>query len=662
MRRILLTTAAILASATPSLAQNQPNPAPRSSPEQDLIAVPDTIVTATGVPTPLARVPASITVIDRKAIEENGFANLAEALATVPGLRVAQSGGPGQQASVFIRGNSSRSTLVLMDGVPVNDPSDANGAFNFGNETLFDIERIEVLRGPASSLYGSAAVGGVINLVTRRAPADRQVMPYGEVAYGTASTLRLGGGIAGTVGQFDYLASLNNISTQGTNATASRFWRTLGEPDGFNTTNATARLGYTFRPGTRVEGQLRWREATIGLDSVPRDDPNYTGNDRRWVGQIRGESNLFDGRLTTGLRLAITQDRRTYSNLPDILSSATTQDYYRGTRQSVDWGNVVRLPGFGPATDGAVTFGVNYAHEDVTSFAGNAPFRAVTNAQQDSTAGHVAMQYRFWNALDVTGGVRYDSVSDFTGYTSWRVGAVLAVPETSVRIRASGGTAFNAPSLNQRFGVIGNTFRGNPNLQPETSIGYEFGAEMDFAAFNQARFSTVGFTFFQQRVTNLINFNAGFNTLVNVASANIKGVELNWALRPAPWLTTDVSWTITDATDGQTGAPLPRRPESIVTLSARVEPLPGLVITPQVLFTGRSPEGPFATYLNSGASVNALRYNKSGTLFNLTATYPVLPQVNVYLEGRNLTDSKWEPVNGFQTPGRSVIIGSRFVF
>jgi len=653
MRRILLSTAAILASVTPSLAQR---------PAYEPIAVPDTIVTATGVPTPLARVPASITVIDRRAIEENGFATLAEALATVPGLRIAPSGGAGQLASVFIRGNSSRSTLVLLDGVPVNDPSDASGAFNFGNETLFDIERIEVLRGPASSLYGSAAVGGVINLVTRRAPPDRKVMPYGEVAGGSQRTLRLGSGVAGTVGAFDYLASLNNISSQGSNATASRFFRTLGEADGFNSTNATARLGYTVRPGTRLEGLVRWRENRIGIDSVPRDDPNFTGDDRRWMGQLRGESRLFDGAWTTGLRLAITEDRRTYSNLPDILSSARTHDYYRGTRQSVDWGNVVRLPGFGAATDGAVTFGINYAHEDVTSFAGNRPFRTTTAARQDTVAGHVAVQYRFWDRLDVTGGVRHDSVSDFTGHTSWRVGAVLALPEANMRIRASGGTAFNAPSLYQRFGAIGTTFRGNPNLRPETSIGYEFGAEMDIPAFGQQRFSTIGFTFFESRVADLINFNARFNSLVNVASANLKGVELAWALRPAPWLTTEVAWTITDAKDGQTGAALPRRPESVVTFSGRVEPVRGLVITPQVLFTGRSPEGAFATYLDSGASVNAPRNNKSGTVFNLAASYPVMPGITAFLEARNLTDSKWEPVNGFQTPGRSGIIGTRFVF
>lgn len=136
-------------------------------------AVPDTIVTGTRVPTPQERVPASITVLTRQEIEERGFQTLAEALTVVPGLRIAQLGGPGQQASAFLRGTNSRHVLVLLDGVPLNDPSEPNAAFNFGNELLFDVERIEVLRGPASALYGSAALGGVVNLVTRRAPPDR---------------------------------------------------------------------------------------------------------------------------------------------------------------------------------------------------------------------------------------------------------------------------------------------------------------------------------------------------------------------------------------------------------------------------------------------------------------------------------------------------------
>jgi vitamin B12 transporter len=245
---------------------------------------------------------------------------------------------------VFLRGNSSRSTLVLIDGVPVSDPSDPNGAFNFGNELLFDVERIEVLRGPASSLYGGSALGGVINLVTRRAPADRAFQPYGEVAGGSQRTLRLGAGVAGTVDRFDYLASVNNLSTQGFNAVAPRFRNSLGERDGFRGTAATARLGFTPVEGTRIEGLLRWRENRFGFDSVPRDDPNSTGDDRRWLGQLRAETRLLGGAWTTGLRLAFSEDRRRYSNLPDQLSRASGNDAFNGSRATLDWATSSACP------------------------------------------------------------------------------------------------------------------------------------------------------------------------------------------------------------------------------------------------------------------------------------------------------------------------------
>lgn len=229
--------------------------------------------------------PASITVLTRREIEERGYQTLPEALTAVPGLRVAQLGGPGQQASVFLRGTSSRHVLVLLDGVPLNDPSEPNAAFNFGNELLFDVERIEVLRGPASALYGSTALGGVVNLVTRRTPPDRAFAPYGELAGGTQRTLRAGAGATGTVGAFDYLLSAQSFSTQGFNAIAPRL-PNIGERDGFRGVFTTARLGWTPVEGTRIEGLLRWRQNNFGLDDVPRDDPNYSAEDRRWYGQI----------------------------------------------------------------------------------------------------------------------------------------------------------------------------------------------------------------------------------------------------------------------------------------------------------------------------------------------------------------------------------------
>jgi vitamin B12 transporter len=649
MRRFLLTTVALLGAASDALAEGAP-------------VIPETIVTATRIPTPIERVPGAVTIITRQEIEERGYATLGEALAFTPGARLAPTGGLGQQTSGFFRGNSSRSVLVLLDGVPINDPSEPNGAFNFGNDSLFDVERIEVLRGPASSLYGSAAVGAVINIVTRRAPRDRSFAPFGTLAGGTQATIAGGAGAAGTIGAFDYLASANGTSTAGTNATARRFWQTLNERDGFSGGAGVVRLGVTPQPGSRIEGLLRYRANRFGIDSVPRDDPNYTADDRRWYGQLRAETELFDGAWTTGIRGAYTQDRRAYSNLPDVLSRARANDYFRGEAVTLDWGNIVRLPRLGLLSDGAIAFGVTYLGQDVSSRAGNLPFQTRVNARQDSLAGNISLQTRIGERIDVTAGLRHDAIEDFPGATTWRLGAVVNLPEVNGRVYASGGTAFNAPSLFQRFGTIGTTFRGNPDLKPEYSTGYEIGAQLDLPFLERRNGFTFGATWFQSWVKDLINFNARFNSLENLDRADIQGAELLFALRPFAWLSAEVAWTITQARDGRTQRPLPRRPESVVAFLARVEPVRGLVVTPQVLFTGRSPEGPFATYLDNGRAVPAERRNKTGTIFNLAASYPITPQVTGFLEGRNLLDSRFEPVNGFQVPGRSLLVGTRFQF
>ncbi|MDB5371772.1 MAG: btuB [Belnapia sp.] len=647
MRYLALTLASgIAAFATPIHAQQ---------------AIPDTIVTGTRIPTPAERVPAAITTITRQDIEERGYQSLGEALVSVPGLRLVPSGGLGQQTSAFIRGNSSRSVLVLLDGVPLNDPAEAGGAFNFGNDLLFDIERIEVLRGPSSALYGSAAIGGVINLVTRRAPPDRAFQPYGELAGGTQRTLRAGLGATGTIGAFDYLLSGQSLSTEGSNSLAPRFQGSLGERDGYRGAFTTARLGWTPVEGSRVEALLRWRQANLGLDSVPRDDPNYSGEDRRAYGQLRGETRLFDGAWTTGLRAAVTEDRRVYTNLPDRLSAASSRDYYRGTRTTLDWGNTVRLPGGSIFSNGALGFGVTHTGEEASSLSGGGGFQTRVEAQQHSTGGYASLQYQLFDRLDLTAGLRRDATTGFTEATTWRAGALLALPEIASRIRVSAGSGYAAPSLYQRFGVITGFFRGNPSLRPERSLGWEIGSETDIAGFGRPNFATPSFTYFQSRVRDLINYDGGFSSLVNVDRARIHGAELGLTLRPANWLETTAAWTITEAFDDTTDRRLARRPEHVVSVTARIAPIPKLVIAPTLLFTGRSPEGAFASYQNNGSSYAYARSNPAGTVVNLTASWQAFEQATLFLEGRNLGNSRYEPANGFVTPGRSLLVGTRFV-
>jgi vitamin B12 transporter len=634
--------------------------------------LPETVVTATPLASPQERVPAATTVITRREIEERGYQTLAEALTAVPGLRIAPQGGAGQIASGFLRGTGSANVLVLIDGVPANDVSAPAGAFDFGQDVLFDVERIEVVRGPLSSLYGSSAIGGVINLVTRRAPPDRAFAPYGELAGGTQNTLRGGLGATGTVGAFDYLLSGYSQSTRGFNALAPRFESNIPERDGFRGATTTARLGWTPAEGTRIEGQFRWRQNTFGLDSVPQDDPNYTGEDRRWSGQLRGETRLLDGAWTTGLRVFSTEQRRTYTNLPDQYDAFTSEaSRFRGTRSGLDWGNTLRLPGFGPLSDGALGFGLTHALEEARttqSFPSDfGDFTSSLRAQQHTTSGWGSLQYRLLDRLDLSAGLRHDSVTGVTGETTWKLGAVLALPEVNTRLRLALGTAFRAPSLFERFG-IGNfdgfvVSTGNPDLKPERSFGWEIGSDTDIPGFGRGNFATASWTFFQSRVRDQIvsvSTAAGLSTYANVNRADIHGAELGLTLRPARWLEATAAWTITEAFDAATDRRLPRRPEHVVSLTARLVPVPRLVIAPTLLFTGRSPEGAFASYANDGTAYAYPRSNPAGTVVNLTATWQAMAQVALFLEARNLGNSRWEPVNGFMTPGRSVLVGTRF--
>ena len=146
----------------------------------------------------------------------------------------------------------------------------------------------------------------------------------------------------------------------------------------------------------------------------------------------------------------------------------------------------------------------------------------------------------------------------------------------------------------------------------------------------------------------------------NVDRARIQGVELGLTLRPAAWIETTTAWTITSAFDAATGRRLPRRPEHVVSVTARMQPLPRVVVAPPVLFTGRSPEGPFASYDAGGVAVPYQRSNPAGTVVNVTATWQAFDQAALFLEARNLGNSRFEPANGFATPGRSVLVGTRF--
>ena len=672
MRRLLV---AALCFSTPllPLAAHADDTANTTTPSPAAASVPNapvqqTVVTATRVPTPEEDIPAGVTVITRATIVERGYQTLTQALAAVPGLHVAQSGGPGGNASVFIRGTNSDQVLVLRDGMPLNDASDSSGAFNFGIDTLADVERIEIIRGPMAALYGSGAIGGVINLISRQGHTANTTIT-GELAGGYPKQIEGNINASGVHDGIDYSATYESHSETGFDTTPKRESIYTGTPDGYRDMVGTLNLGYTPIAGTRFSLLLRARQSVYGYNALGDptfDDANSTGRDAQLLGRGGVSSTLFDGQLTTSLFVGRLQDDRQYTELLNALdpNQASGDSRYHGYRTDVQWNNTVHMDRMIDAdwlsgTD--LTFGYEYTQDavkvDVNSSSEGYPYSQNATANMTANAGYAGLQTTLWNRLTVTGQVRQDSVLDDTP-TTWRLGAVYALPSINTRLKAAYGTAFRAPSLFDRYGVDSYGYVGNPNLRPETAQGWEAGFTTDFAAAGRADFASFTATYFNEQVQQLIvtEFTPVY-TAVNIGSAHLQGVETELTLRPTSWLVLDATYTFTDAQDADDGTRLLRRPQNTASIDVRITPLPKLTISPELLFTGA-----FQDYLvdDGGNSTSNIGTSGAGLIANLSVNYQIRPQVALFVVGTNLTDSRFEPVNGYATPGPSMLAGVRF--
>ena len=659
MRRMLLACA--LCSPTIAFAQGS------------LTTLPDIAVTATRIPTLIEQIPAGVTVITRETIDERGYTTLVDALSAVPGLRVVQSGGPGGNASVFLRGTNSNHVLVLRDGVPISDPSDPGAAFNFGVDTLADVARIEVVRGPMSALYGSGAIGGVINLITRHGAGAATGTV--ELAVGAPRALVANAGLSGSTGRFDYRLNLGTQALRGFDTTPQRESVYTGARNPYRDQTASLELGVTPVEGTRAFVALNTRSALFNVDELgypSYDAQNYRGHDSTLQGRIGITSDLLDGAWETALNLSQLSTDRHYIEPQEAADpNATFSDTrYRGRQTTLQWNNTLHLPDWdadwGAAHESAVLFG--YQHVTASSSSsenanfGGAPYTSAINANSAADAGHIGVQTTLAHRLTLTADGREDAGRYGGSAFTWRGGASLAVPEAWSRLKASYGTAFRAPSLFDMFGTDTYGYVGNPKLRPEHSQGWEIGYAVDLPGLGRKDLATLEVTYFDNDIRDMIItvFNSSYtaSTTQNISRARSKGVEAMLTLRPTAWLDASLSYTNTDARNLADHSVLLRRPTDQVTASLRASPLPGLTITPELVYTST-----FHDFLiDDFGYQNGVGIAKAGTILNLTVTYAVTPQITLFATGRNIGTSKFEPVSGLQTPGPQALAGLRARF
>jgi len=625
---------------------------------QEQLQLPQVTVTATQFPSLIQKIPAGVTIITQSQIQARGYTTLAQALSNVPGLGLVQSGGAGGNASVFIRGTNSEDVLVLIDGVPANDPSIANGAFNFGEDTLADVDRIEIVRGPMSGIYGSGAIGGVINIITLQGagkPRASLTLAGGFPSQGQGSAA-----ISGATGPFDYALTGSLDEESGFDDTAKRLTVYTGNKDPFRSKTASANLGYSPATGVRVYLILRARQSGSGYPDLGYpvfDDPNEFAYDKNLFGKLGVKSDLLNGLLTTELFVARIEDFRRYANLLDAgdPNFAAANDHYNGYRTDIQWNNTLHVHDTGPATASSILLGAEYLEDTAKENVNESGFTEFVNASQHAWAAHLAAQTTLFQNLTVTTALRDDSVSSFGNALTGRGGAVLAIPAAHMNLKTAYGTSFLAPSLFDLYGVDNFGYQGNPNLKPETGSGFEAGPEFLLPAFGQPIFADLSATYFHNNIRNLITTTPDFSSEENIGQVRINGLETEALLTPATWLSADLTYTYTDARDVSDNSLLLRRPENAGSATLTVTPIPAFTLTPQITYIGR-----FYDYLyaNNGYPTGT-GLARPGTIVNLSAAYTATKQLTLFVDAKNLFNSPFEPVNGLQIPGASVLLGVR---
>jgi len=641
-------------------AQAVPVNLPPDSPE-------NLVVTATRLPDLADTIPAGVTVIDSTTIAERGYVTLADALSAVPGLRIVQLGGPGGQTSVFIRGTNSNQVLVLRDGVPINDPSDPGGAFNFGSDTLDDVARIEIVRGQMSGLYGSGAIGGVINLISK--PGKGALHGSVTLAGGAPRQGLAQANIGGSRGIWDFAAAAQGFSGAGFDATPQRESVYTGEVDGDRNKSAQIEVGVTPFADTRFSLLLRARDQKYGYDDVPFDGGNATGYDASLFGRIGVTSTLAGGAWqTTALLSRLQTDRRyTVTYDPADINDDTQDNRYHSRRTDAQWNNVVHVSDIGPFTSTQVTAGYEHVSDQADSSIDDLTldyppaYTSTVHAHADTDSGTAGVQSTLLGRLTATGQVREDATSIAGDAFTWRAGGVLALPELDSHIHATYGTSFRAPALYDRYGVDSYGYRGNPVLKPERAQGWEAGWSTD-VKLGVGQSASASLTYFDNRITDLIQIEYASNYLSsspqNIPSARTRGVEAVLTLHAADWLSADIAYTYTDARSFGEVTPLLRRPYNQGSADLRLSPFPGFVVAPEVIYVGQSHD----YLITDQGGFGPIGLDRSGLIVNLNITWQATPHVQVFIWGKNLGDSTFEPASGYQIPGTSFMAGTKIGF
>ena len=609
--------------------------------------MPTTVVTADRFPTDPEKVTSSYTVVMQEEMQRRQLRTAGEVLKTVPGVSVQQSGGPGTQTNIFVRGSNSNHVLVLIDGINVNDPSSANGAPDFAHFLTENLDRIEIVRGPMSTMYGSQAIGGVINMVTKAGKGPMNGAAFTEL--GTRMQSNSGAYVRGSEGKFNYNLTFAGTFSPNDTPVPARFTPNGGfvDTDPYRNITLAARLGYAFDENTQFNFYGRYIDTKLNYDQVGQEDPNANGYTSQFYTRGELEGSYFDGRWKPVIGInysTISRHDLDYAS-PQNLFPFATDTSFSGRRLQVDVKNLVKI-----TDEVEVIAGLDYDRQWAYSNTVG-PFTPLTESWGTMAQTGLYGQLRLnpFTGFNINAGGRVDMNDTFGTVGTWRVGASYLWAPTDTKIKASYGTAFKAPSLFELYGP-GPFCGGNRNIQPEYSRGYEIGVEQGLFD----RKVKAGITYFFNNYSNLIQCPPPFTSLQNVNNAQSEGFEAFVQISPVKWLDFYADYTQTLARNVDANLPLVRRPQDVFNIRAEVRPWENTLFGVGVLQVNNR--------YDFNATTGALMSPSPYTLLRVTAQYDVIPAVQLFARAENVLNQVYEEPEGFQAPYFQAFFGVKARF
>lgn len=607
----------------------------------------DVVITASRIDESTHDVGSDIYVVSSTDLGNAQQRMVSKALREVPALDVVQSGGLGGLTSVFMRGTNSDQTLVLIDGVILNDPSDFNRGYDFANLTTDNVERIEVLLGPQSVLYGSDAMGGVINIITHRGQGDPQALFTLEG--GSFATYRGMASVSGSSNLVNYSFGASHSQSAGISSADSHDGN--HERDGYRNDTFSGRIGVT--PVSWFDLDLTARGTTSQTDidnggGPGQDDPNNVVSSDQWLLRVAPRVRLFENIWEQTLAFSLSTHNNHDDNPPDVAGGDYVFDVFRSRMVILDWQHTIR-----PDQIQTIVVGLAFRQENAdtsssSQFGGFASVSELPNQTEWIRSAYGEYRIHLWDRLTVSGGARVDDFKEWGTHDTYRGTAAYVIEQTDTKLRGTIGTGFKAPTL---FELFDPTF-GNLNLKPEESTGWDAGFDQGIAG----RIVVGSVTYFRNNFKNLIESDPNTFQSVNVGRAGTSGVETAVKVVPVKDLEVRLSYTFTDTKDKETGEDLLRRPRHKAAARVDYAVIEKLHLNASYLYVGARHDLEFVGFTSTPVTL------PDYAVLNIAADYRVTEKFSVFVRGDNMLDRRYQEVAGFGTPGISGYVGASIGF